>query len=362
MNPQKNATPSTNCPGEIVEEHIKKLGMPEAELAERMGNPPNLLRQLISCEAPLDQETAAKLEYVLGISARKWLDLETQYQVKQLRIRQQSFLNNLREWLYEFPIQQLQDLGILPHTKNENKLTDALLKFFRVSTLDQWRNLYENQPNDIPVRKKSQKYHSISVWLRLGEEQIEGIDVIEFDKGGLLQNIDHLRKLCFEQPENWMKEIQIFFAMYGLALVYTPNITGSHLLGSARWIREQTLPLIQISRDRIDYHDFWYSLYHQIAHIMYHGKEGVFLERRNGFSIYSVREQEADEFADRMLMSREQRNELFSFYPFSLGNIVDFSEKYQQHPSIVVGEIQKQYKGLYTDKTLSCLMTKVEFA
>lgn len=80
-----------SCPGDIIKETIDELGMSQAELAERMGCPLPILKQLIPGKAPITQESASKLEDVLGIAANFWLNLEQQYQEEQHSIEQLEF-------------------------------------------------------------------------------------------------------------------------------------------------------------------------------------------------------------------------------------------------------------------------------
>ena len=50
------------------------------------------LNELIKGKAPITKETATKLEYVLGIPANFWLNLERSYQDELLEIEQMEFL------------------------------------------------------------------------------------------------------------------------------------------------------------------------------------------------------------------------------------------------------------------------------
>ena len=58
------------------------------ELAERLGRSVPKVNELIKGKAPITKETATKLEYVLGIQASFWLNLERKYQDELLEIEQ----------------------------------------------------------------------------------------------------------------------------------------------------------------------------------------------------------------------------------------------------------------------------------
>ena len=75
-----------SCPGDTIQEYIDHIGMLQAELAERLGRSVPELNELIKGKAPITKETATRLEYVLGVPASFWLNLEHQYQEELLGI------------------------------------------------------------------------------------------------------------------------------------------------------------------------------------------------------------------------------------------------------------------------------------
>lgn len=87
------------CPGDTIQEHIDFIGMSQAELAERLGRSVSKINELIKGKAPITKETAQKLEYVLGVDAGFWLNLENEYQEELLEIEQLEFLDKCQGWI-----------------------------------------------------------------------------------------------------------------------------------------------------------------------------------------------------------------------------------------------------------------------
>ena len=81
-----------SCPGDSIQEHIDHIGTSQAVLAERLGRSVPKLNELINGKAPITKETAIKLEYVLGVQAGFWLNLERRYQDELLEIEQMEHL------------------------------------------------------------------------------------------------------------------------------------------------------------------------------------------------------------------------------------------------------------------------------
>ena len=349
-----------SCPGDRIQEQIDEIGMSQAELAERLGRSVPKLNELIKGKAPITKETATKLEYVLGIPASFWLNLERYYQDELLEIEQLEFLEQCFEWLKAFPVLAMKKLKLLPNTNEKPVLVESLLKFFRVASPNQWASLYTN--NELAFKidlKYTAEPQAISVWLRLGEMQADRIQTVDFDKKLIRERFDEIQTLCFLKPENWMVILQQICRECGIALVYTPCISKAPIYGASRWIKNYSKPLIQITDRQKDYNAFWFSFFHELAHILLHGKKDVFISLDN-IKPDDEKEKQADDFAARMLLSEKERNELFQHSNFSPELILAFSRKYGRNPSIIVSQILRVTK-VYDDFSLNRMKIKVVF-
>lgn len=68
-------------PGRILSEEIEDRGITLRELAERTGQPVDLMDDMLSGETAITPAVADELEKVLGIPAQFWLNLETVYRL-----------------------------------------------------------------------------------------------------------------------------------------------------------------------------------------------------------------------------------------------------------------------------------------
>ena len=351
-----------STPGDTIQESINATGMSQAELAERLGRSVSKLNELIKGKAPITKETATKLEYVLGIPASFWLNLERQYQDEILEVEQMEYLEQCTEWIASFPLLNLKKLGILPETTQKTELAESLLKFFRVASPQQWTSIYADRS---PTFKIDLRYtaepEAISVWLRYGEIQAENLALEIFDKAKLRESINKIQALSYVHPDSWLDELQKICADSGVALVYTPCIAKASIQGATRWIKNNTLPLIQITDRQKDYNAFWFIFYHELAHILYHGKKEIFIDGLDSWVSDQEKEAQADAFASRMLLTEKERNELFHYSKFNKELIIHLSEKFQKHPGIIVAQVQRQNNDLYNDAGLNSLKTRVAF-
>ncbi|WP_121666196.1 HigA family addiction module antitoxin [Mesonia aquimarina] len=352
-----------SCPGDSIQEHIDHIGMSQAELAERLGRSIPKLNELIKGKAPITKETATKLEYVLGVSASFWLNLERTYQDELLEIEQMEHLELCQEWVSTFPLAKMKSFGLLPNTRKKPELADSLLKFFRVASPKQWSDIYNGSSLAFKIElRHTAEPQAISVWLRLGELQAEKIKVTEFDKKALRHCLEQFQDIAYRHADTWLEELQALCASCGVALVYTPCIAKAPIYGATRWIKNNSIPLIQITDRQKDYNAFWFTFFHELGHILYHGKKDIFIDGIESIKPNKEKEDEADSFAARMLLSEKERNELFNYFSFDKELILELSEKFKKHPGIIVAQVQREHKHLYKDIRLNSLKTKVEFS
>lgn len=351
-----------SCPGDSIQEHIDHISMSQAELAERLGRSVPKLNELIKGKAPITKETATKLEYVLGVSASFWLNLERSYQDELLEIEQMEHLEQCQEWVSSFPLAKMKSFGLLPDTRQKPELADSLLKFFRVASPTQWSDIYNGSSLALKIElRHTTEPQAISVWLRLGELQADKIKVAVFDKKTLRNSIEQIQDIAYKHSDTWLEELQNLCSSCGVALVYTPCIAKAPIYGATRWIKNNSLPLIQITDRQKDYNAFWFTFFHELGHILYHGKKDIFIDGIKSITPDKEKEEEADAFAARMLLSEKERNELFQYPNFDSELILQLSQKFKKHPGIIVAQVQRKYNHLYKNKHLNSLKTKVEF-
>ena len=72
-------------PGRFLAENLKAMGVSQADLARRMGRPVQAISEIVRGKKEITPDTALQLEYVLGMPAHMWVDLEADYRLVQAR-------------------------------------------------------------------------------------------------------------------------------------------------------------------------------------------------------------------------------------------------------------------------------------
>jgi len=330
-------------PGETIQEHIDFIGMSQAELAERMGRPKEKLNDIIKGREPITTSTAFKLENVLGIPATFWMNSEKSYRHELYLIQQMEELENQIDWLENFPLKQLKRYGYLPDTHEKHKLVDALLKFFGVASTDEWAKIYIAEEVSVAFRLSlahTKNPYAISAWLRMGELQVREMEIAAFDKKRFRETLFAIKELAWTMPEDYARQLQLLCAQCGVAVVYTPGLPKAPVSGCCRWFHNQAI--IQLSgRFKTNDH-FWFTFFHEAAHIILHGKKDIFLEDVKGAAIDHQKEQEANTFAARLLIDENHWQQIAGNLPLTYGQIIEISKRLRVAPGIIAGRLQHE--------------------
>lgn len=328
-------------PGETLAEWLEERRMKQAELASRINISEKALSQIVSGTATLTRATAAKLELVTGIAARTWNNLEAIYQDDRARISQRREFERHSDWVREMPATALRKLGIITATKRDQAaLVRQLLEFFGVSDPEAWRRLWLGE-QAVALRQSpafTADPAAVATWLRLGELEAEQIEVAAFSGATLRASLPELRALTRERdPEIFADQMVRIAAECGIAVVFVPEIPGARCSGAARWVHHR--PIVQLSlRFGTDDH-LWFTFFHELAHILLHGKKDVFISSgATDHHAHGDKEIEADAFARDLLIPRRFDDELQTL--LSLNAIRDFADRIGVSAGIVVGRLQ----------------------
>ena len=345
-------------PGDTIQETIDMMGMTQAELAERMGRPKEKVNDVIKGREPISTSTAFQLEKVLGIPASFWLNREKEYRKELFELDEQAFYESCIGWLQNFPLLQMKKLEWLPSTREKAVLVEAMLKFFGVARPEEWSRIYVHEEVSVAFRvslANTQNPHAVSAWLRQGELQAKHLNVPEFDKKRFREKLFTIKELAYEMPDDFANQLQQMCAECGVAVVYTPNLPKAPISGATRWFHNK--PIIQMSgRFKTDDH-FWFTFFHEAGHIILHGKKDIFLENLEGTEIDQEKEQEANDFASKMLMHQMAYRAVENSFPLYDEKIIELAKEWRIPPGVIVGRLQ--HMGHLTYKEFNTLKRKI---
>ena len=184
----------------------------------------------------------------------------------------------------------------------------------------------------------TQSPHAISAWLRKGEIQAKEIEITEFDKKKFKDALYEIKELAFIIPDDFTQKLQNICAKCGVAVVFTQNLPKAPISGAVRWFHNK--PIIQLSgRFRTNDH-FWFTFFHEAAHIILHGKKDIFLENVEGTEIDQTKEEEANAFAAKILLTENELEQIIDAAPLTEEMIHEFAKKFRTPAGVIIGRLQ----------------------
>lgn len=335
-------------PGEYLEEVLEDANISQAELARRMGRPPQAINEIIKGEKAITPDTALQLEQVLGVSAQLWSNLEAEFRL--ILAKQDQLLDIKKEVDFAkcFPYLELSKLNLVETTRDKLKKVVELRKFFGVSLLKNIPTVKEFEPAFRQDERTSISHEALAAWLRVGHVIASKRETPSFCKEKLKLAIPKLRKLTnLTKPNQLIKEIEKLLAECGIVLALIPPFPKSYTTGATFWATRSKAVIMMSMRGA--WSDiFWFSLFHEIGHILLHDKRVTFLENGEFDPQYQRQESEADIFAQKTLIPLEEYNNFLARRNFSYVAIKCFSDDIGIFPGILTGRLQHDKKLPHT--------------
>jgi HTH-type transcriptional regulator / antitoxin HigA len=343
-------------PGETLRELLEEQGLSQRDLARRAGLSPKHVNKLLQGLVPLSADVAVRLERVTGTPARLWNGLEASYRSDLERTRSKRDLVADVMWVREFPVSELVKREVLPAEPSDKvSRLEQLLAFFGVASVDTWDDVYAELVCAFRTSKTYEaKPKALAAWLRLGEIAAQVIYCEPYDRKRVEAALPALRELTLQDAAVFRDQMRDICAECGVAVVFVPELPGSRASGVARWLTPSKA-LIQLSfRYKTDDH-LWFTFFHEIAHVLRHGKTDVWIEATS--STDNPREVEADNFSRDTLIPRAAARELAALE--TVDDVQRFAAKIGIAPGIVVGRLQ--HDGLWPSSQGNQLKRQLSF-
>lgn len=330
-------------PGDTIMDAIEERDWTQSQLAERLGYTEKHVSLLINAKVPITEESAQKLSRVIGSTPEFWLRREAQYRAQLVQIEERERLQSWVPWLDRLPVKDLMKQGAIAKrrldAKNKPEIVKELLQLFGVASPDNWETCYEQKQVAFRrTRKEQSNVGAISAWLRLGEIEAEKADVPKYNKAKFEKAVQEIRKLTVLSQVEFMPQMQHLCNEAGVILAIVPAISCAYTSGVARWLNPHKA-VIQLSLYGKQNDRFWFTFFHEAAHILLHDKKDIFLDDSgHGDRLESQQEDEANAWAREFLIPSEYESELSTLR--SREDVIDFAERVGIHAGIVVGRLQ----------------------
>jgi HTH-type transcriptional regulator / antitoxin HigA len=324
-----------SAPGDTIVDILGERGLSLLEFARRMEETPERISDLIEGRAPVTLGIARRLAKALGASVEYWMSRDFQYRNDAPQLEAGE-----RDWIADLPIGDMIKFGWIYPKPHPSEELAACLRFFDVPSIGAWRNRYGNL-HQLAAFRTSRSFDSrpsaVAAWLRRGEVESAVVNCRPWNRGQFEASLPRMRKLTRERdPQKFVPELQAKCAESGVAVAIVRAPGGCRASGATRFLSPEKA-VLQLSFRYLRDDQFWFTFFHEAAHLVLHAEKGLFIE---GLETPSTKEeQEANDFAARMLVPPEFQYALLSL-PLNSREVIRFAQKIGVSPGIIVGQLQ----------------------
>ena len=327
MNENKIELWHVPSPGSELVEKLEEMGLDANDLAARMGYTPKAVNDILQGNSRITPDVAIMLEMITEIPADYWLRRQMSYDEFLSRERVKASLSDQPLWRKSFP-EELDVRGWVRRGKIEgdDKSGLSLLKFFAVASPQAWDGYYKDAKLKVAFRislADVKDPYATSAWIRRGEiladrdpmEKQEQIPVRKRLKAALPEIIAFAaankvrpkskKRITYWTPEaevvdDCMTGLQEICRKIGIRVLFVQNFKCAPIHGMYRWYKD--VPLIQL-HDRFEKRaTMWFTFFHELAHVLYHGKKGICLQNIEITHNFPEKEDEANCFAQKCMV------------------------------------------------------------
>ncbi|MBK8945403.1 MAG: HigA family addiction module antidote protein [Ignavibacteriae bacterium] len=332
-------------PGSFIKEEMEERGWSNEDLAQVLGLNPKTISELLNNKQRININTATLLSKAFNQSPQYWLNLENNY---RLRLKENDLKISdveIKSKIYErMPINDMVKKGWIKKPKNTEELTSIFTNFWDVSTLD--FSFIDNLA--FPNCRKSDAFESFNkyfllAWTKKAQSVSEEISVSKYNKKGLNEIANDLS--AYSVQKNGVSKFIADLNEVGVKFLCLSHLSKTYLDGAA-FIHKNNPTIVYTKRyDRLD--NFWFTIAHEIGHILLHvkNKNDVFIDNLNDESNLDV-EKEANDFAASILKTKLILDYFEDIRHYISAYRVDAATReLNLNPSVIVG-ILKYYKYL----------------
>lgn len=341
-------------PGYFIREQMELRDWTQEDLAEVMGITPKHLNIILREKQPLTLEIARLLGEVFETSAQYWVNLDASYRLWKEQgksIKEQAA--EVRRMIFErMPINDMVKKGwIKPYDTNE-ELSEQVKDFWGMKTFD--FSMLDTQL--LPcLTRKSEAYNQFNAsyaltWYQMACNVASSKKVKAYDKKRLKQLYEEIHSYTF--TEGGINKFLDDLNNAGVIFFVLPHLNKTYLDGAAFFSAKNPVIVYTGRYKRID--NFWFTVAHEIAHILKHIDDKTPFILDNFSSVERNKmEDEANILAGEKLMHNEVYEYLEPYLDYlTTTKVEECSAKYEVHPSIIIGKLTHDGKISYKNQKL----------
>lgn len=340
-------------PGAHIQELMEVRDWTQQDLADVLGVSTKHVNKLLNDEQSITLNMAKLLSEAFDLSPQYWINLDTNYRLKLEEETEEEANVDIRSKIYQYmPINEMCRKKWFKKPKSTDELEKLVCEFWKMDTLR--FDIMGKEPK--LNYRKSDAYdqfnpYAANCWYQMAKNAAEDQNVAEYNKAELQELADSL--YSFTRRKKGVAEAIRNLNEVGVKFLVLSHLQKTYIDG-ASFIHQGSPVILYTARYKRN-DNFWFTMVHEIAHVLKHlKKEGDhFLDDFNKKKeVENKKELEANKLAGKWL----RHNEILEFFNNDLAYITqqqveECSEALDVHTAIIMGALayhkQISYKYLH---------------
>jgi len=336
-------------PGYFIKEQMEYRHWTQEDLSEITGLSLKHVNKIVQDKQPLTLEVAKLLGEIFNTSPQYWLNLDTSYRLWLTEKRQPAEIEaDIKGMIYErMPIKDMLTKGWFKPFKNVEELKKQVLEYWGWSELDFTKLDREYLPC-LPRKSEAFNQYNASyaiTWYRKATIEASHFKVPAYNKEALESLYEQLHRYTI-----MVNGIALFLDKLnetGVIFFVLPHLQKTYLDGAA-FLKDKTPVIVYTGRyKRLD--NFWFTLAHEIAHVLLHLNAEIpfVLDNLKDGEINEM-ETEANALAGKQLKHDQIMEQLSpNLHYLTTAHIDVCSADLEIHPAIIIGKLAYEKRASY---------------
>jgi HTH-type transcriptional regulator/antitoxin HigA len=354
-------------PGHFIREQVEMRHWTQEDLSSVLGITLKHINKILTDKQPVTLDMARILGEVFNTSAQYWVNLDTSYRLWMQEKTEKEKEANIKSIIYaRMPVNDMIKKGWLPGYTTLKELSNNVKSFWNWKVLD-FSKLDEQLPY---LTKKSEAYNQFNAsyaltWYQMARNVVKSRNSNKYNKQRLTELYNNLHK--FTVLTGGINKFLSQLTVCGVIFIVLPHLQKTYLDGAA-FLFNKTPVIVYTGRyKRID--NFWFTVAHEIAHILKH------LNNETPFVLDNLKNGERNQMEDeanRLAAEKLKHNEILDYLnPYlnylTSSKVEECADEYGIHPSIIIGKlahddiISYRNQTLYNDNVLNYIDNQYKF-
>lgn len=339
-------------PGQIIKRNLDALNWANKDLAEIIGMSEKSVSHMINNKQSITVETAILLSKAFKTSPEFWLNLEQNYRLRTKKESHKEKETELKAEIRKYmPILEMKKKKWIECGKTTESQERAYNEFWNQEKTD----FSAYQHNKLPFCARQSKsdenfttYYSIT-WFQKAKFEAKNIKAVPYSNEKLQALADRINEYTL-LPDG----INIFIndlRRCGVKFFVLSHLPKTFLDGASFFDNKNPVIVYTGRHNRVD--NFWWTIAHEIAHVLLHLKDenDCFLDNLDDKTTTSIKEKEADKFTSKLLLVDQilVKAEPYKNY-FTESRLKEIADSLKLDSSVVLGILQ--HNGIIEYRTL----------